>query len=302
MIKKISIILTIVLTAVLAVTLWTVHKEEKETKLKHAQIEAELRPLRVELQDLKDQLDEKEEYYTALINGGAAVTLLFTQTGEVIYEEVMPRMEAYGYHGMFALSEENYPGLEGNMSVKQFRELLDNGWSWCIEWPADQDNSEIACEELAQRAKKDGLSQPGYIWFSEERDQGGHEEWLSQSGYAAIKDTVNWRSDLRRDRFSRALNHGENLVYSITLEQYAGIDISDDLKYIDSMLEWFEAYCQNGSARIVTAEEADAYRDEVEAGSQSVGEEWKPKKESLKQRIEELEETISKIEEKYYRE
>lgn len=295
--KKNSIILIVILAGLLAVFLWNDHQKSLELEKRNAQMEAEIRPLQIELQDLERQLDDQEAYYIEQMNGIAAVTLLFTHAGEEIYDEAWPRLQSYGYCGMVALSEESFPGLEGCMSTAQFLELLDNGWSWCIVWPAASSNPRKACNELLARAESYGIGQASFIYFPEGSNQDGYEKWMQKNGYTAITGTVDWKDNSRRDRLNLAANNRKNLIYTIPFKQET--KAVDKTVYLDSMLKLLDTYCQNNSIRIATAEEADKYRKEVKADSTFVQAEWESEKETLEQRITDIKEQISKIEEKY---
>lgn len=298
--KKIFlIVLTVILAAVLAGLLWNDHRQEQEYASRVAQMEAEIRPYSIEYNQLEKELASLESSDSLRINGAAAVTLLFTGAGEEIATEVWPRLQSYGYPGMVVLTAEEFPGEEGCMSAEQFTALMEDGWSWCLGWPGEESDPAGALEELAARAEEAGLGTTAYVWFSEDGSD-RYEDWLEENGYLAITDTVSWRADDRISRFNQAVSSGGNLVYHIPFGQTEGKTVSEELAYLDSMLEWVDAYCQSGTAKLLTAADAAAYREEMAAGQEEALAAWSAEKEELEQQIAELEERMEQIELSYF--
>lgn len=296
--KKILIFLAVFLGAVFVWMLWTDYAREQEQQARAEQLEMELRPLNVELRSLKQELKDQEEYYAICINGMAAATLLFTGSEDAVCTEAWLRMESYEFCGVIVLSPESFSETEGYMDTDQLIKLREAGWDWCIGWPSDSTDPMSDCAALAALAEDAGLGGTSYIWFSEEGEAEAYQDRLLADGYKAITAT-DWRSSDRRNVFEQAVQEGGNMAYSISIGHTVGKTLSEDLDYFDSMLKWLEGYCAVGSAKIVTLEEAEAYRLEVEVDKERFQEEWESVKAGLEARIAELEAQIKVIQDEY---
>lgn len=136
--KKIIPIVTIVLALGLFVFILGVQKKENITKAQHDELYEQRRPLAVRQEQLERELEALQEVYEKSKAPNAFVQVLFTELNEQVYTQCYPIMKEYEYTGTLAVSETQFPGNEGCMSVEQFRELIDAGWEICINWQTDR--------------------------------------------------------------------------------------------------------------------------------------------------------------------
>ena len=136
--KRIAIVLTVVLAGVLGFFLWNEYRGEQERQAQYEARERELRPLTVQYNDLQKQLTNLEELYKAKKEGIGTTSVIFVDMDERIYTDCYPVMKEKGYTGILAVSDTMFPGIEGCMSMEHFQELIQAGWTICLNWNAEQ--------------------------------------------------------------------------------------------------------------------------------------------------------------------
>ncbi len=115
----------------LGVFTWRDYQTQQEQAAGREEAEKLLRPLDVEWNRIQQEIDDLEEEYSLKMEGTGTAEVLFTHPDARVYEEAYPIMEEYGYTGVLAVSEQQFPGTEGNMSLEQFQELIQAGWMIC---------------------------------------------------------------------------------------------------------------------------------------------------------------------------
>ena len=132
--KKILIVIGIIIAAGLTFFLWNMKEQEQKQAKQEAAWEEERLPHSVKKQRLTKELEQLEKLYQSDKQPRATTQFLFTELDKQVYEECYPSMEESKFTGVLIVSQKEFPGAEGCMSKEQFKTLLDAGWSVCIEW------------------------------------------------------------------------------------------------------------------------------------------------------------------------
>lgn len=211
MVKRILLgTLCLLLAACLGAGLWNVRNQEREQAAAADAKEAEARPLLVEkyrliqeLNDLKDQLERNE-------SGDGSVVIVFTQAREEVYTQAYPILEEYGYQAVLALSADEYPGQAECVSLSQYRELLQAGWSVCVRWDGIQPLTAYV-KQIKEICRDLDTELPDTIYVDE-------------GCYSEEEDELIYRLG-----FSNVIHHGESGRSLLTT------DVEDDLWHPGAM-------------------------------------------------------------------
>lgn len=296
--------------------MWTENRAAQERQNANEAMERELRPLEVERHRLQQELETVKTDYRRESQGTGSLVLLFTDMDEQIYTEVYPQMEEAGFRGVLTLSKDSFPGAAGCMSKKQFRELTDAGWECCLKWDADADIADWAAEG-GRLSRAAGIALPETVYFGAET-------------YDSAEDPV-----LLKKEFLTVVHHGEEKLPLITSEIGDGIwhvgampwgqrdaqqmaqevmaqkgslvftaghdseeEEYDEARYA-SMLGYIQSCCEDGDLKVMTLSEAREYWKEIADGREVLTDDYNGRRADLETRIEELEQQIDEITEKY---
>ncbi len=138
MIKKIApLVITLILVVCLGIFLMDEKKEEEKQTAEYTEMTEQMRPLLVKQQKLERELEELEENYISERSPKGTTQVIFTELDPRVYTEIYPIMAKYEMTGILSLSLTEYPGAEGCMSVLQFKELINAGWTTSITWDTE---------------------------------------------------------------------------------------------------------------------------------------------------------------------
>lgn len=329
MIKKIAVGLVVVLAvAIVATFTWREIEKEKANKRISEQIEQELAPYNLEKEKIQTELEQLEIDYDRELGKGTIV-ILFPNISEKIYTEFYPVFEKYGYKGALTVSLEQYPGKEGCLTVEQFRELLNAGWSYCIQWRED-----IPLEKWVFNLKKSlyslQVSASNVVHFPNGMYQRKYDRALAAFGFKAAAHhgeegrpviEINSEGDVwhlgvveigteeTKELLEKALLEMQELVEKMILERGAlaiSIDVnqegrmdSEDILY--SVLTRLEPHTRSGRLQIVGFSDVKSYLAEKETRAAVAEENRRVKKEELENALAEVQKQIDNVYVKYGR-
>lgn len=127
-------VVTLVCAVFLGVFLWTSNQQEKKQAEKYMELSEKRRPLLVEKEKIEQSLVDLEKEYEAGRIPKGTTQVIFTGLESEVYSICYPIMKDFGYTGTLAVSLTQFPGMEGCISVEQFKELLGAGWDVCVKW------------------------------------------------------------------------------------------------------------------------------------------------------------------------
>lgn len=148
-------------------------------------VEQTVSHLRVERQKLETEQKAIIKEQTQEKLGKGVATFVFTELSPQIYEDAYLEMQKHGYTGVLALSDTQFPGKENCLSLEQFHELIDAGWSVCIQWDAFGELDEYL-SLMRQEFTSMGEELPDIIYFTPDRYQDKYDEALKQAGFTIV--------------------------------------------------------------------------------------------------------------------
>ena len=202
--KKALPMVALGLLLVMAIILWTDHRQKKEEAKEVLALEEELRPLNVRRQKIKKQLEEIAEAYEAGRRPKATTQILFTELEPRVYELCYPIMKEHEFTGVLALSDQQLPGAENCMTEEQFEELLDAGWSVCVRFD-DSAHLNTQWNALKKKLKNFNIDAPTTAYFAE-------------GIYSSELDTA-----IEKCGFTIAIHHGEDGLPLVQKNDETGI-------------------------------------------------------------------------------
>lgn len=298
-IKRILQAVTVLLVIVLAVLLIMDHLDNKKLETELEDKYTESIPLRVQKQELEEQLKQVEREYQVKINGKGTLTLLCMDLSEEIYTVIYPQLREYGYIAMLAVSETALPGAEGCMELTQVRELLDAGWCLCLHWNGESEPEEWITE-MQQRLADCGMELPEQIYFERETYETEYDELLAEygletvvhhqeSGLPALATQTEegiwhigawgWNQVNARKSMEQAVEEGAGLVFTVGAKYYY------DEEQFPKMLTVLAEFEDAESLYVTDVASAYAYRGEAEGAEGALQQELEAERERLKAEI-----------------
>jgi len=262
MIKKIIIALTLFLIVGLGLFLRDVNQEEWEQISKYEELSDKRRPLQVKKQELEQQLKTLEDNYEANKLPKGTTQVVFTGLEADVYNLCYPIMKKYEYTGTLAISLTQLPGMEGLMSVEQFKQLLSEGWDICIKWDS-QTPVDSWWPELQKQMKQLQVKNCSVAYFTTGTYTKALDEQLEKMGFSIVvhhgeeTDSLIQLSDEEgiwhlgavglmgekpKLRLTEAIAQKGNITYLV------GFELEDeryDERSFRSMLSYFDAYETN---------------------------------------------------------
>lgn len=296
------VVLALCVCGAFVLNMYADKKEQEETRLYYEKMNEELLPIQDEMYQLRNELTELEAFYEKEKEGKATIQILFTSPMSVIYEEVLPVMEDYGYVGLIAISEEHFPGNVGCISENEAQILEEAGWQFCARFDG---NSYERIQELAQTA---GITLQSALYFpngsySEDLEIDDTVEYIihhGESGRQLLTYTkedkwylgaLGWFSVGVSDILEEVVEQGANIVYTI------GPDGQDEM-YEDGQFEKMLNRITGFESLVVTDLTSlnTTQGDEADEGFESG---YQNRKLEIQDRLEELQKLEQEIYEKY---
>ncbi|MCB6415537.1 hypothetical protein OCV99_16705 [Dorea acetigenes] len=294
----------------LGVFTWRDYQTQQEQAAGREEAEKLLRPLDVEWNRIQQEIDDLEEEYSLKMEGTGTAEVLFTHPDARVYEEAYPIMEEYGYTGVLAVSEQQFPGTEGNMSLEQFQELIQAGWSTCIVWSGDDMYTWLGA--LALKMQETGVPGSSVMYFPSETYLKEYDEILLAHGFAAAvhhgeageMDTaageggiwhpaaVGLQGETPKYRLDDAVKNKANIVYTVGWQQE---DEMYNEKMFRSMLSYFKQYQEESGLQVMDIAGAGEYRQQLENDKGAIEQEYLQKKEELERQKEDIERQMDEI-------
>lgn len=327
--NKLFIIATILLVVLLA-GLFKFQKIKEQEKTGYlVEYKKNVEAMSEEKTLLKTELANLEEQFRKKYAGLGTVSLIFTDLDYVVYEEIRPEMENFKMTGVLMLSQDQFPGAGGCISMAQFQQMIAGGWDYCLEWSAagqesdewnneDGENSlELWLSQMQTMLSENNLEMPKVIYFRDGTYQKQYDATLKKFG------------------ITTAVHHGENEepMMAVTFEKGAvwrpgayPMNVQGARSYVDtcvkekgsmafsigmrnqkemytrssmiSMLEQLQERVEDEKLKVMTIQQAYEYREQLEADA-AKDLEMLGKIEAVEKQIEDVELRMKQLREKY---
>lgn len=301
---------TIVLAVFFGVLLLSDSKAEKERAADFQQMKEAVTPLEEKKAQLEKEIEELDASYQKDSGGSATLALVFTELQEELYTDVYPLLKDKGYTGMLALSTEQYPGKKGCISLKQFQELLKEGWTYCIQW--EDKAVTTRWREQSGLLEENGLDSPEIVYFPNGTYKEALDEYLLKNDYRIIvhhgeeerslilaqeeegiwhPGCMGWNDSGASNMLQTAVVQKGNLVFTVSFGQSDKFERNS----FKNMLGKIDGYCSEASLKVQGLSEARKYWKKVIADKKKQEEEWKKKKTELEQQLTEVKSQIEEL-------
>lgn len=314
--KKIAVILALAGAVALSVLLWQADQKEKQQDVQFEQMEKELAPLNVQKRELEQQIAEFDAQTAQKIEKQGTVVVLFTEARKEVYTQAYPIMKKYGYPGVIAISNTQFPGEEGCMSVGQFQKLLKAGWSYAIRWENESD-VEKWHTQLDKKLKKLKLPKSNVMYFASGTYRKETDAQLVKLGYqmvahhgeeglSVIPKTMEeplWypgvygmQGNSPRAQLEETIERGSNIVYGVG---FTKSDEKFEASTFDSMLGWFRSYENEKQLTVTDFAGALKYQQKLAKQTEEFQNEKKEEQQTLESQLQEIEKQIDQLYQKY---
>lgn len=327
--NKLFIIATVLLVVLLA-GLFKFQKTKEQEKTRYLvdyikSVEAMSEEKTLLEAELADQETELYKKYAGL----GTVSLIFTDLDDVVYEEIRPEMKAFKMTGVLLLSQEQFPGTEGCISMAQFQQMIAAGWDYCLEWDAANSESdewssdgvgnslELWLSQMQGMLSENNLKMPKAVYFQDGTYQKEYDSVLKKYGITTAihhgeneepimavtfeKDTV-WRVGAypmnvqgARSFVDACVREKGSMVFTIGRHNQKEMYTKSSLT---SMLEQLQESVKDEELQVVTIQKAYEYREQLGADA-AKDREMLGKIEDVEKQIEDTELRMKQLREKY---
>lgn len=305
----------VVLAGGLVFFFWMEERKNQERQAAYVEMERELRPFEQDVYQLKRELDELKAEHKDEAQGMGSVVILFSNLDERIYKEIYPQMKNYGLTGVLTLSEKNFPGQKGCLSMEEFQELLSAGWECSLRWEDSSGNPEEWLETMGELAESAGIALPKTVYFPAETYDDKADSFLSEQGFLAAvhhgerggalittdaadglwyTGAVMWNQSSGRIILGEVISEKGNLVFTVGSD---GQEEEYEKTAFQNMLSLIRQYGEADSLKAAGLLEAREYRQQLEKVKTDSG--YEKQKAELEEQIQELNKKIEAITDKY---
>lgn len=315
--KRAVVIATLILMAGLGIFLWSIKRDEREQNAVYVKWNEERRPLEVKKKKLERELSNLTVEYEADKQPKGTTQLLFTDIDERVYSVCYPTMKNFEFTGILVLSGTRLPGTEGCISVEQFRELIEAGWSICIQWegknsvnrwwPAMQSSlnelhvdagSTIYFPKGSYEAGLDArVQQMGFsIVISEKAEnenplQTQHEDGIWHVG------AIGFMTSQPKTWLREAVAKDANITYLVSFQ--AEEQLYNEASFL-GMMQAFDEYEVSGDLMVNNIDEARAhYKGRLDGVDPELEAKYQQDRAAIEEQIAEVDAKISEIDARY---
>lgn len=311
--KKTFLILFLILAIGLGAALvWN----EQSGTAKQSQIKENARELeqaKSKIHSIEEQLKEEEETYKETAFGAATLQILFTEPKEEVYCDAYPIMEKYGYVGMLAFSDTQFPGEEGMITVAECQELLGKGWGVCINYDTGASDANWLAT-LKNRMNAMGISSVETVYFTEGTYASSYEETLLTAGFQIVihhgeeslalvqtasdqgslwkLGAVGMKSSEPKYRLNDAVSEHGNMVFTVGFTKN---DEQFDSETFTSMMNVFKNYTSENQLFVLNTADARTYRAQTEENHAGITENYEKVTADLNEQLKEAEEEYNRL-------
>ena len=176
----------------------------EEYEIKRAQIQLEKQRYIDEQYALRMGLDEYTGHHSYM-------SFIFVSLDCALYTEVLPlfNTDEYPLVGVMALSLDELPGMDGNVTMDEYLDLTDLGWESAIYWtgPVTDDDESVSAEDAASQLSsylcdldaaldEIGIDMPSSLVMNTIVTEGVYETTLESFGIENLLHDYENRDDL----------------------------------------------------------------------------------------------------------
>lgn len=315
--KKIIPIVTIVLAIGLFAFVMVVQKQENKTAARQDEWDEQRRPWAVQQEQLEQELEDLEKMYEKSKSPRAATQVLFTELNEQVYTQCYPILKEFEYKGTLALSDTQFPGEAGCMSIEQFQELIAEGWEICITWQASE-NVNTWWTRFQSKLTSLGVEAGNTAYFPKGTYSAEMDSALQKFGFTiAVIGKTEEETPLQLQAEDGIWHVGaigmmtskprlwlrESVAQDANLAYLIGFQQEEELyneKSFRSMLKCFDEYVATDELMVTNLDEAREHFDRRSLGvSPEVESNYQEQKATLEKKLSEVKKKLEEIDAKY---
>lgn len=187
--KKKIIIVSLVLLAGLLFFIWQVQKKEQQEVALHQEWSEKRLPLNVKKERLEQELEDLEQKHQSDTEPKGSSQLVFTNLDERIYSVCYQTMKKYEIPGIMTLSSTQLPGKEGCITQQQFAELVEAGWTTCVQWETGKSVSRW-WPALQKELEKLGIEPGKALYFPTGSYNANLDKQIEKMGFTIVINEV----------------------------------------------------------------------------------------------------------------
>lgn len=302
----VSLSVTIFLVLLLCVSGY----QEKKSGDSFAAAIEQIRPLEAERSDLYQKIENADREYQENINAQATAQFLFTDLDKEIYTQVFPLMQKKNLTGVLALSPDELPNMDGNIIRREFEEMLNAGWSYCVFWDGSGD-LESFLFDVKDAFYLISLTMPKSIYFAPGSYSSEYQEILEEYGFSIAIHHGEEELPIVTTQYSdfwtlgAAALYGGNSEFSLNdvVTSKGNIvvtfSLSDSVPFnaeqFSSYLDTYKSLQDNEELSVTTFNEAYRVHGDADEAQEQYKSDYEEQKKQLDTRVDEIDRQIREI-------
>lgn len=200
--NTILLALAALLAVGLSIAVWVYRYDLSRRDVVGNAVDGAVRPLRMEREEMEARLEDIQSRLDAQTLGEGVNILIFTELDPILYEEIFPSLRKLGVPAVLALSDTQFPGEPGLITAEQAAEMVESGWTVCIQWD-DWSDPEEYFGGLRVRLDRLGLEWPDTVYITVDRYRGELDPVLEAQGFTILvaHGEENWPALTREDKY-----------------------------------------------------------------------------------------------------
>lgn len=166
-------VLSLTLAALAAVSIVSILKTRERERIQ-SEYDYATRDLRLEKTALESRYDAILDEHIEAAGVKSTLSFAFIDLAPILYETAFPMFEGgdgdIDIDGILCFDKENIPGMEGRITLSQYEEIIDAGWSTALYYDGYTAGLRDWLGEMSELLSDAGLSMPETAVFAEGSD------------------------------------------------------------------------------------------------------------------------------------
>ncbi len=242
--ERIITLLSVAIALVILVATYVNSHYKEEKQKAYNQIELETSTYRTEKKLLEEKLEALQDEYTEVQQGIGRMLLVFLDTEEYVFQDIVPILEEKGVPATLCFSLENLVNVDEDFSENTLQPLVEKGWETALYWNGEGEFDEWY-EETSDTLEDRQITIPQILCVEAEK--------------SSLLDNI----DLSHYGIDKILTKNYT-IYDIAYDAISTNTINGVGWFVDNVPDSLAALCDGGSLAyfIGTDHKFYSYRDE----------------------------------------
>lgn len=309
MVKKVLFgLLCVVLAGLLGFGILQSKREDQARAQALSEINEQLEPLRSRKLELEAELAGLKRENEEEMSGMATLSLLVTDLDADLATQIVPALQEADVPAVLVLSQTQFPGDEGCITVEDLQQRLEDGWDYCVAWDGS-DSFDEWYPDMSRRLEDIGLAMPKALYcegksYSADLAKAAQARGITTIVHNGEQDqpivSVEFEDLWKMGSVRWIASGGRNLLEQAVEKHGSTVFRVDQIDFYESefaaMLKLLNQYRDEDALMTGTLAESRAYREKLAAEQEEMRDEaYEAKVRELNEKIQAVEDEIQAL-------